>query len=102
MPWGVRAVVPEPDTRELGPRKPAVAVAGPIAEGIRRVLEELLVREPVQRPRREKAFDLASGYVRRGANDTLGRLQPVETFPAPGEIADNVLVHVLEGASSHA
>src|SRR5665213_3163069 len=63
-----------------------MAAAGPVAERIRRVLEEGRIVEPGDGPHRQGALDTGVGDVGCDADGTVGAPDAPQPLPAPGEI----------------
>ena len=67
--------------------EPIVATVGPVAERVRRVLEEGPVLERGERPHRQQPLDLAARDVRRRPDDPMRGSQAAQPVEAPRKVA---------------
>src|SRR5450759_1379909 len=78
---------PHPHAGELRPGEPVVAAADPVAEGIRRVLEQGRVVEPGEGPHGQGTLDRVVADVGCRSDGTVGGPDALQPRPAPREIA---------------
>src|SRR5450759_873516 len=78
---------PQPHACELRPGEPVVAAANPVAERIRRVLEQGRVVEPGEGPHGQGTLDRVVADVGCRSDGTVGGPDALQPRPAPREIA---------------